>query len=66
MTLLGFKRRIPDASGLLFGVFWRSQGLVLEPLRLVLIDVKILFVVLKIRRAARPTGVLDAKPSCTA
>ena len=56
MTLLGLKKRIPEASGPSFGAFWRPQGLVLELLRLVLIDVKI-------RRAARPTGVLDAKPS---
>ena len=56
MTLLGLKKRIPEASGPSFGAFWRPQGLVLDPLRLVLIDDKI-------RRAARPTGVLDAKPT---
>ena len=50
MTLLGLKKRIPEASGPSFGAFWRPQGLVLELLRLVLIDVKILFVVLKILR----------------
>ena len=50
MTLLGLKRRPPEASGPSFGAFWRPRGLILEPPRPVSIDFKILFVVLKVLR----------------